>query len=68
MPDEVLEEVWELVDTERVGELSKEEFVVGVWLIDQRLKGRKLPVRVRESVWGSVRILSGIKVPKRRRR
>lgn len=68
LPDEVLEEVWELVDTERVGELSKEEFVVGVWLIDQRLKGRKLPVRVRESVWGSVRILSGIKVPKRRRR
>ena len=67
LPDDVLEEVWELVDMRREGSLGKEEFVVGMWLIDQRLKGRKLPFRVSESVWGSVRMLSGIKVPKHRR-
>ncbi|KAL8832437.1 MAG: hypothetical protein Q9191_000257 [Dirinaria sp. TL-2023a] len=68
LPDDVLEEVWELVDTRSVGALAKEEFVVGMWLIDQRLKGRKLPVKVSESVWESVRMLSGIKLSKRRGR
>lgn len=62
LPDDVLEEIWDLVDGEKSGTLSREEFVVGLWLIDQRLKGRKLPVRVSESVWFSVRRLSGIKV------
>ena len=66
LPDDVLEEVWELVDIKGVGALTKEEFVVGMWLIDQRLKGKKLPVKVSESVWESVRMLSGIKVPKHR--
>ena len=67
LTDDVLEEIWNLVDLNRQGALGKEEFVVGMWLIDQRLKGRKLPVRISESVWGSVRMLSGIKVPKHRR-
>jgi hypothetical protein len=47
------------------GRLTKEEFVVGLWLIDQRLKGRKLPVRVSESVWDSVRGLPGLKVKRK---
>lgn len=67
LPDDVLEEVWDLVDNEVAGRLSKDEFVVGMWLIDQRLKGRKLPVRVSNSVWFSARRLSGIKVPKTHR-
>lgn len=67
LPDDVLGEIWNLVITTGQWVLGKEEFVVGMWLIDQRLKGRKLPVRVSESVWGSVRVLSGIKVPKHRR-
>lgn len=44
--------------------LCKEEFVVGLWLIDQRLKGRKLPVKVSETVWTSVKGLQGIKIKK----
>ncbi|KAK3650758.1 Increased rDNA silencing protein [Elasticomyces elasticus] len=60
----VLESVWDLVDTEGVGRLGKEEFVVGMWLIDQRLKGRKLPPKVSDSVWQSVRGLQGIKIRK----
>ncbi|MCJ1465767.1 Increased rDNA silencing protein [Pseudocyphellaria aurata] len=64
LPDDVLEEIWDLVDAERVGRLGKAEFVVGLWLIDQRLKGRKLPMKVSDSVWFSARRLSGIKVAK----
>ena len=67
LPDDVLEEIWSLVNTQGQRVLEKEEFVVGMWLIDQRLKGRKLPVRVSDSVWSSVRMLSGIKVSKHRK-
>lgn len=62
LPTHVLEEIWGLVDGERRAALSREEFVVGMWLVDQRLKGRKLPVKVSDSVWNSVRFLKGIKV------
>jgi hypothetical protein len=64
LPESTLEMVWDLVDNENVRRLGKEEFVVGMWLIDQRLKGRKLPVKVSESVWASVRSLQGIKIRK----
>lgn len=67
LSNHVLEEIWDLVDNEGVGRLNKEEFVVGMWLIDQSLKGRKLPVKVSDSVWSSVRRLTGIKIPKNRR-
>lgn len=65
LPVHVLADIWELVDSQGVGRLTKDEFVVGLWLIDQRLKGRKLPVKVTESVWASVRMLQGIKVRKK---
>lgn len=61
LPEHVLEEVWALVDGREIGRLSRVEFVVGLWLVDQRLKGRKLPIRVSDSVWSSARGL-GIKV------
>lgn len=53
LPTHVLEEVWDLVDGRGIGRLTRYEFVVGLWLIDQRLKGRKLPTRVSDSVWQS---------------
>jgi hypothetical protein len=59
---DVLEEVYTLVDRSQNGRLEREEFVVGLWLIDQRLKGRKLPIKVSDSVWKSVGVLGGIKV------
>lgn len=61
---DVLEEVYTLVDRRKSGFLEREEFVVGLWLIDQRLKGRKLPMRVSDHVWRSVEGLQGIKVKK----
>ncbi len=57
LPLDELTEVWDLVDRSRLGALRKHEFVVGMWLIDQRLRGRKLPARVGDSVWDSARDL-----------
>ena len=61
LPLHVLEEVWALVDGREIGRLTRVEFVVGLWLVDQRLKGRKLPTKVSDSVWQSARGL-GLKV------
>ena len=64
LSDDVLEEVWDLVDTQGVGKLARDEFVVGMFLIDQRLKGNKLPFKVSDSTWSSVRHLNGVNVSK----
>ncbi|OXV08305.1 hypothetical protein Egran_03936 [Elaphomyces granulatus] len=61
LPSHVLEQIWDLVDGSSIGMLSREEFVVGMWLIDQQLKGHKLPVKVADSVWESIRYVSDIK-------
>ena len=68
LPSDVLEEVWDLVDLRGDGKLEREEFVVGLWLIDSRLRGNKLPSKVSETMWASVRRLSGINVPHHHRR
>ncbi|KAK7547950.1 hypothetical protein IWX92DRAFT_377030 [Phyllosticta citricarpa] len=65
LPPHVLEVIWDLVDHQGIGVLSKEEFVVGMWVIDQALKGRKVPVKIQDSVWESVRGL-GVEVRKLR--
>ncbi|KIY03938.1 uncharacterized protein Z520_00630 [Fonsecaea multimorphosa CBS 102226] len=62
LPKDVLEEIWDLVAQPGAKSLNREEFVVGLWLIDQRLKGRKLPVKVSPSVWSSVRHPQGVKI------
>ncbi|OJJ50948.1 hypothetical protein ASPZODRAFT_126923 [Penicilliopsis zonata CBS 506.65] len=61
LPPFILEQIWDLVDQSGIGLLSREEFVVGMWLIDQRLKGHKLPSKVPESVWEGVRHIPGLK-------
>lgn len=57
LPFDHLADVWDLVDRGEKGRLSRDEFVVGTWLIDQSLKGRKLPSKVQDEVWQSVRRL-----------
>jgi hypothetical protein len=80
----VLAEIWDLVAGfgrsssasrnaenlagSRLTQLSREEFVVGMWLVDQCLKGRKLPTKVGATVWESVRRLSGVTLGKSRGR
>ncbi|PGH19465.1 hypothetical protein AJ80_03966 [Polytolypa hystricis UAMH7299] len=54
LPSVILEQIWDLVSQEAVGMLSREEFVVGMWLVDQSLRGRKLPAKVSQSVWTSI--------------
>ena len=47
------------MDHNRKGKLSREEFVVGMWLIDQSLAGRKLPLtQVPAEVWHSAQRLT----------
>ncbi|KAJ5620593.1 hypothetical protein N7510_004577 [Penicillium lagena] len=62
LPTASLEQVWDLVDRQRIGLLGREEFVVGMWLIDQQLKGHKLPVQVPDSVWESVHHITGLRL------
>lgn len=54
LPEETLREIWELVDLNKDGSLDRAGFVVGMWLCDQCLYGRKLPPKVPEVVWNSV--------------
>jgi hypothetical protein len=63
LPPDELAEVWDLVDRQGRGALGKDEFVVGMWLIDQRLRGRKIPARVSRSVWESAGGGYGVVVP-----
>ncbi|ODA82645.1 hypothetical protein RJ55_01153 [Drechmeria coniospora] len=68
LPEDELAEVWDLVASGeadgRRGRLSRQEFVVGMWLIDQRLRGRKLPRRVSDSVWGSANGVTVVRRPR----
>lgn len=66
LPVDELAEVWDLVDETGTGRLGKAGFVVGLWLIDQRLRGRKIPARVSESVWSSARGMQGTSKLRRR--
>ncbi|ESW99785.1 hypothetical protein KL918_001279 [Ogataea parapolymorpha] len=36
------------------GTLTKEEFILGTWLVDQCLYGRKLPPTIHDELWNSV--------------
>ena len=63
LPTDTLAKIWDLVNGLGIGLLRRDEFVAGMWLVDQQLKGRKLPDRVPQSVWNSVRHAPGIKPP-----
>lgn len=66
--NEVLAAVWDLVDYRRDGTLNKAEFLVGMWLVDQCLYGRKLPKSLNNSVWNSVGSMGLNVVLKKKRR
>ena len=54
LPSDTLEKIWNLIDFRRDGTLNKNEFLVGMWLVDQCLYGRKLPKKVDNVVWDSL--------------
>lgn len=55
LPSETLAIIWSLVDYRRDGTLNKPEFLVGMWLVDQCLYGRKIPTKVESAIWDSLR-------------
>ncbi|KAK6505171.1 Increased rDNA silencing protein [Arthrobotrys musiformis] len=65
LPVDILEQVWDLVDRGPRPKwwLTREEFIMGLWLIDQSLKGRKLPGKVQDGTWESVRRLGIVLKP-----
>ncbi|EPY50736.1 ENTH/VHS domain-containing protein [Schizosaccharomyces cryophilus OY26] len=50
-PTSVLANIYNLVDRNHSHMLNREEFIVGLFLIDQYLTGKKLPLKVPDSVW-----------------
>ncbi|RLV95020.1 Increased rDNA silencing protein 4 [Spathaspora sp. JA1] len=67
LPDATLEQIWSLVDFRHDGTLNKNEFLVGMWLVDQCLYGRKLPKKVEPIVWDSLGGI-GVNIKKKNRR
>lgn len=54
LPEDLLRQIYQLVDTRGDGTLDRRSFLVGMWLVDQCLYGRKLPVEVDRQIWNSV--------------
>lgn len=68
LSDEVLAKIWELLidhrnkddqSSQSITSLSESEFIVGMWMIDQSLYGRKLPKVIGPEVWDSVCLRGG---------
>lgn len=54
LPQGTLAQIYDMVDTRQDGTLDRNSFVVGMWLVDQSLYGRKLPQKLDSKVWDSV--------------
>lgn len=54
LSNELLSQIYDMVDTRGDGTLDRKSFVVGMWLVDQCLYGRKLPKEIDHKVWSSV--------------
>lgn len=69
LPNETLEQIWDLVDYRKDGTLNKAEFLVGMWMVDQCLYGRKLPKKIDNETWSSLESIGlNIQVKKRSKR
>ncbi|SCV04208.1 LAMI_0H14268g1_1 [Lachancea mirantina] len=54
LPQDKLAAIYDMVDIRKDGTLSRASFLVGMWLVDQSLYGRKLPTKIEKRVWDSV--------------
>lgn len=54
LSDTLLGNIFDLVDTRCDGSLDRKSFIVGMWLVDQCLYGRKLPTVIHDDIWESV--------------
>lgn len=67
LADDTLRQIWDLVDRRHDGCLDRESFLVGMWLVDQCLYGRKLPPKIDDTLWSSVGRLN-VRIKIRRRK
>ena len=54
LPNDLLRQIYDLVDLRKDGTLDRKSFIVGMWLVDQCLYGRKLPTSINQMIWDSV--------------
>ncbi|CAI4034340.1 hypothetical protein SMKI_10G1270 [Saccharomyces mikatae IFO 1815] len=54
LPVDLLVQIYNMVDTRKDGTLDRKSFIVGMWLVDQCLYGRKLTNELDQRVWNSV--------------
>lgn len=54
LSSQLLAQIYDKVDTRKDGTLNRQSFVIGMWLVDQCLYGRKLPQVIDQRVWDSV--------------
>lgn len=54
LPPRLLAQIYSLIDLRHDGTITKKSFIVGMWLIDQCLYGKKLPAAIPDLVWDSV--------------
>ena len=54
LPKDLLKQIYDLVDLRKDGTLDRKSFIVGMWLVDQCLYGRKLPTSINQVIWDSV--------------
>ncbi|CAN6637962.1 EH domain-containing and endocytosis protein 1 [Trichomonascus vanleenenianus] len=50
LPEDVLAQVWDLSDVHNTGQFSKSEFSIAMYLIQQKLQGKELPLSLPQSV------------------
>ncbi|CAL4059728.1 unnamed protein product, partial [Meganyctiphanes norvegica] len=43
LPPNVLSHIWRLCDTGQCGQLTREQFVLAMWLVEQKIKGIEVP-------------------------
>ncbi|OBA25970.1 hypothetical protein HANVADRAFT_12539, partial [Hanseniaspora valbyensis NRRL Y-1626] len=54
LPPRILCQIYYMIDLKHDGTITKNSFIVGMWLIDQCLYGKKLPAVIPDLVWDSV--------------
>lgn len=51
LPEETLAQVWDLADVHNTGQFSKTEFAIAMYLVQQKLAGKTLPVTLPTSLY-----------------
>ncbi|GJJ78926.1 hypothetical protein EMPS_11285 [Entomortierella parvispora] len=56
LDSKTLAQIWDMVDVDNAGRLSRAQFCMGLYLIDERLASGLIPLEVSDELWVSVMI------------